>query len=165
MSGAVLNDRESATDPGGAVAKPSVEASHNLLTSLQPAWNAPIAATEAFSLTLSPAHGERFWNDLDQLDVELDEAAESQTRKLALEAEAVTGVTLSLTAGFVSWVLRAGSLMMSFLSAMPLWRQLDPTPVLSVEGRGGERVDDDRDDDDDPDERREDDRFEDLFDQ
>ena len=164
-SSAVLNDRESATNPGGAVAKPGVEASHNLLTALQPAWNAPIVATEAFSLTLSPAHGERFWHDLDQLDVELDEASESQTRKVALEAEAVAGVTLSLTASFVSWVLRAGSLMMSFLSAMPLWRQVDPTPVLAAEGRGGERVDDDLDDDDEPDDRRKDDRFEDLFEQ
>ena len=37
-----------------------------------------------------------------------------------------------MTAGIVSWVLRAGSLMTSFLSVVPLWKQIDPLPVLSA---------------------------------
>ncbi len=42
---------------------------------------------------------------------------------------AVVG-TLSLSAGFVVWVLRAGSLMGSFLASRPLWTSLDPLPIF-----------------------------------
>jgi hypothetical protein len=42
---------------------------------------------------------------------------------------------LSLSAGFVSWVLRAGSLLASFVSVFPLWRQFDPLPILDVKGK------------------------------
>ena len=44
-------------------------------------------------------------------------------------AGAVVG-TLSLSAGFVIWVLRAGSLLGSFLASRPLWTSLDPLPIF-----------------------------------
>ena len=81
--------------------------------------------------------------------------------RLALEAEAVAGVTLSLTAGFVSWVLRAGSLMVSFLSAMPLWRQVDPTPILAMDSEESSQSVEESNDDEEK--QVEDDAFEDLF--
>ena len=45
----------------------------------------------------------------------------------------VSGVmlgTMSLSAGFVAWMLRAGSLMASLLSTKPMWTELDPLPIL-----------------------------------
>ncbi|MCP4238221.1 MAG: hypothetical protein GY770_32430, partial [Aestuariibacter sp.] len=33
--------------------------------------------------------------------------------------------------GVVTWILRAGSLLASFISVVPLWRQFDPFPILS----------------------------------
>jgi hypothetical protein len=37
-----------------------------------------------------------------------------------------------VVAGFVSWVLRAGTLLTSFLSVAPVWRQLDIMPIIST---------------------------------
>ncbi len=44
--------------------------------------------------------------------------------------EATTGVAFTLSAGFATWLLRAGTLATSLLSSMPLWRGFDPLPVL-----------------------------------
>ena len=61
---------------------------------------------------------------------EIDEAVTEQGRHLRFSADTVVGLTLSLTAGFVTWALRAGSLLASAVSSMPLWRQFDPMPIL-----------------------------------
>jgi hypothetical protein len=45
-------------------------------------------------------------------------------------AQAATGVTFTLSAGFITWLLRAGSLVTSLLTSMPMWRGFDPLPVL-----------------------------------
>ena len=55
-------------------------------------------------------------------------------KKIQLGTEAVAGVGISLTAGVVSWVLRAGTLGTSFLTTMPVWRSVDPMPLLSEDG-------------------------------
>jgi hypothetical protein len=74
-----------------------------------------------------------FWDGLDQMANALDESTEEQDRKAQLSAEAAAGVGISLTAGFVSWALRAGSMAASFLAAMPTWRHFDPMPILSAD--------------------------------
>jgi hypothetical protein len=61
---------------------------------------------------------------------DIDASVEKQDRKMQLSAEAVAGMGISVTAGFVSWALRAGSMAASFLTAMPVWRHLDPMPIL-----------------------------------
>ena len=66
-------------------------------------------------------------------------------------AEAAAGVGISLTAGFVSWALRAGSMAASFLAAMPTWRHFDPMPVLAQDDESST----DRPDEDDADEQEE----------
>ena len=42
-----------------------------------------------------------------------------------------TYVMLGLTAGYISWLLKAGYLSASMLSIVPLWRELDPLMVLA----------------------------------
>jgi VCBS repeat-containing protein len=73
-----------------------------------------------------------FVASLEALDKEFEEAFDKQESRSQLKAEALVGVTLSLSAGFVSWVLRAGSLFASLMSVLPLWRQFDPLPILGA---------------------------------
>jgi len=42
------------------------------------------------------------------------------------------GASTTLTAGIVSWVLRAGSLMASLMSTVPLLNRFDPLPILKT---------------------------------
>jgi hypothetical protein len=42
---------------------------------------------------------------------------------------------MALSAGFVAWLLRGGSLVASFLVSMPAWRHFDPLPVLGMPDR------------------------------
>jgi hypothetical protein len=39
-------------------------------------------------------------------------------------------VTSSLSVGYVIWILRGGSLLTAFVSAMPAWQAFDPLPIL-----------------------------------
>ena len=49
-----------------------------------------------------------------------------------LTTTTATGLTVSFTVGYVSWLLRAGYLSASLLSVLPLWREFDPLPVLAT---------------------------------
>jgi VCBS repeat-containing protein len=74
-----------------------------------------------------------FVASLEELDHSLDEAIEEEENQPRIEIESVIGLTLSLSAGFVAWVFRAGSLLASFMSVLPLWRQFDPLPILDAD--------------------------------
>jgi hypothetical protein len=50
---------------------------------------------------------------------------------------------MSLSVGYVVWLLRGGALLSTFLSSLPAWRFIDPLPVL---GRMEDGDDDDEDD-------------------
>jgi VCBS repeat-containing protein len=91
----------------------------------------PLAAQTLQSLLMKAAiDNPAFIQALDEMQRELDQLAEAQTQKTQIKTEAMVGVTMSLTAGFISWILRTGTLMASFLAASPLWRQFDPLPIL-----------------------------------
>jgi hypothetical protein len=62
----------------------------------------------------------------------MDRAVVEEQGQAKLNGEFMMGITLSLTVGFVSWLLRAGSLFASFMSIAPLWKQFDPLPVLGA---------------------------------
>lgn len=49
--------------------------------------------------------------------------------------------TVGLSAGYVVWMLKGGSLLASLLSSMPAWQLADPLAVLA--GKKGEDSDDD----------------------
>jgi hypothetical protein len=49
-----------------------------------------------------------------------------------LTTTTATGLTVSFTVGYVSWLLRAGYLSASLMSVLPLWREFDPLPVLAA---------------------------------
>ncbi len=63
----------------------------------------------------------------DQVDQLVEESSAGKT----LVASAPTIVGASLTAGVVTWVLRSGLLVSATITATPLWRPLDPVPILT----------------------------------
>ncbi|MCU7842138.1 MAG: tandem-95 repeat protein, partial [Candidatus Thiodiazotropha sp. (ex Troendleina suluensis)] len=93
------------------------------------------------------------WNLLDSMNQEMSDHQGQQASNDGLIFQSATFSTLTLSVGYVAWLLRAGVLSASLLSFTPLWRQVDPLPVLSAHAK---RRDDDQDDipDDDPDEKR-----------
>ena len=104
---------------------------------------ASIASVQAISLS-------EFVQALDHrvIQTQLDELRSHW--KLPQEAavgtlEVATGVSASLSVGYVVWLLRGGVLMGSMLSALPAWQMIDPLPILSrgVGGRGREGEDED----------------------
>jgi hypothetical protein len=44
----------------------------------------------------------------------------------------VSQVALAMTAGYVMWSLRGASLLASLVTSLPLWRSLDPLPILEA---------------------------------
>lgn len=72
----------------------------------------------------SETHG--LWDDLDQLDEQMD--TEFQIESIFVGSAAVTSV--GLTVGYVWWLLRGGVLLSSVLAQMPAWLTLDPMVVL-----------------------------------
>ena len=43
------------------------------------------------------------------------------------------GVSAALSAGYVAWILRAGSLLTGVASTIPAWRGFDPLPVIAAQ--------------------------------
>ena len=82
---------------------------------------------------------------LDSLGSDLDDAAASQFAhdQVVMAVGHIGGASLS--AGVLAWLFRAGSLLASVLSVMPLWTRMDPLPVLLAKKRRDE--DEDLDDD------------------
>jgi len=64
----------------------------------------------------------------------------------------VTATGLSLTAGFVTWAIRGGSLLSALMAGIPAWKGFDPLPVVA--GAGKRRA---TDEDDDKDKKEEED--------
>jgi VCBS repeat-containing protein len=136
--------------------KPNVATAQSFLQELKSFW---VETPEPASLALTEVRfGESFWDGLDKMADDLDQAAQRDAAQMQLSAEAAAGVGISLTAGFVSWALRAGSMAASFLAAMPTWRHFDPMPVLAADDKR-------RDDDaaDGPGESPEDETVDELF--
>ena len=74
----------------------------------------------------------------EQLDKDLgDKASES-----ALVLRSVGGVSVSLSAGYLVWLLRSGSLLTAMMATMPVWRGFDPLFVIA-RAPSNTRTDDD----------------------
>ncbi len=81
-------------------------------------------------LPFDPADDEALWASLDIVMADLDAAGDGADDDMSLFLETAGAAALSLTVGFVVWVLRTGALAASLMSISPLWRQIDPLPVL-----------------------------------
>ncbi len=89
---------------------------------------------------LSALQNEPFIEELKRLTEELESALKKDEQQYQLMTEITSGVTIGLTAGLMSWMLKSGSLLASFMSAVPAWRHMDPLPILNASKRQPEEL-------------------------
>ena len=82
--------------------------------------------------TLAVATRQALFTQLDSMREDMEEADKSAMVEEKLLLGAAKGISLTLFAGTVKWYLKAGSLLASLLSSLPLWTPFDPLPVLSM---------------------------------
>ena len=83
---------------------------------ITPATPMPVVSVELAQLS----------NGLDTIAQQLDT---EKTRSVIIIGSA-SGMTALLSAGYVLWAVRGGSLLASMLATLPVWRWLDPLPIL-----------------------------------
>jgi hypothetical protein len=77
-------------------------------------------------------HTEKLWHQLDELAQQID----TTNSRPKISVGSVAGMTTTLlSVGYVIWCLRGGSLVAMLLTTLPLWRWLDPLPVLDRHDR------------------------------
>ena len=81
----------------------------------------------------------RLWEQLGTMKQEMSQAVEQDSTQEEIILGAAKSVTLVLFAGAMNWFLKAGTLLSSLLSSMPLWAQFDPLPILSLSRKERER--------------------------
>jgi hypothetical protein len=81
---------------------------------------------------------------IDRLIQRIDEPTISEREELAgkVAVGSAAVVTTSLSVGYVIWILRGGSLLTTFMSALPAWQAFDPLPVLQSFHKAVEEDDD-----------------------
>ncbi|MBA1419792.1 MAG: cadherin-like domain-containing protein [Epsilonproteobacteria bacterium] len=89
---------------------------------------------------LNNHESENFYNDLDKMYKEMDENAEKAQYENDFSVEVASGITLSLTAGFVAWLFRSGSLIASLFATMPMWKEFDPVAIFTDEDEDEDEV-------------------------
>jgi hypothetical protein len=94
-------------------------------------WNAiadPLVSLQALA-TIPP--GALIWEFIDQMTDQINMDDSALNNKTYLLGTTATGVTFAFSAGYVSWLLRAGYLSAALLTSAPMWRQFDPLPILA----------------------------------
>ena len=87
------------------------------------------------------AMGHKLAERLTRLADDLDRAMQERENQTRLFGRVVSVSGIALSAGFVAWILRSGSLLASFLVSMPAWRHFDPLPVLGSAKRDRKKHD------------------------
>ncbi|MDH5571792.1 MAG: hypothetical protein OEY89_08510 [Gammaproteobacteria bacterium] len=83
------------------------------------------------------------WKALDMMQQQIDESNKMETADTVVVTVA-KGAGWTFSAGFVTWALRAGSLAATAFSSLPLWRWVDPLPVLNMSERERKEREDSR---------------------
>ena len=86
--------------------------------------------------------GDALKNALDNMRNDLNSPNEEAFENKFKTAIQSSGIIL--TAGFASWVIRGSSLLASFLSTIPVWRGLDPLPILSAFKKNKEETEEEK---------------------
>jgi hypothetical protein len=85
--------------------------------------------------TLPPLYlSENLWELLDAMKQEIHDNDDIFSKN-GIAVSTALGVTVTLSVGYVTWLLRFGYLAASLLSFSPLLAQFDPLPVLAKRGR------------------------------
>ena len=73
---------------------------------------------------------EELWKNIELMRSQMD-VSEDGNDSEQVRIEFFATATVGFTAGFVSWILRGGSLMASFLSSVPLFNKFDPLTIAA----------------------------------
>jgi hypothetical protein len=111
------------------VEQPNIVLDEPSILSLEPLSN-PVKTMLAMSNKLA--------EHLTKLADDLERAVQEREQRAHLLGQVASFSGFALSAGFVAWILRGGSLLASFLVSMPAWRHFDPLPVLGA-GKGNRR--------------------------
>jgi VCBS repeat-containing protein len=74
---------------------------------------------------------ERLRTEIARMTREMDEGVAQASRTHALLASSTQAIVGTLSAGYLTWMLRASSLLASALASLPMWARFDPLPVLA----------------------------------
>jgi hypothetical protein len=87
-----------------------------------------------------------FWTELDNFEQDVRNSAieRSDWEELVVETTTVAGTTL--TAVYLVWLLRSGSIVFGLVSSLPAWTLMDPLPILESGLANLPAVDDSDDD-------------------
>ncbi len=93
-----------------------------------------LVKAEIVKKTITPKHNYEvtdieFWDQLNRIKQGFEDESLHETNN-PVEVQILFAASVGLTAGFVSWILRGGSLLASFMSTVPLLNKFDPVPVL-----------------------------------
>lgn len=102
-----------------------------------PLWLEPLSLPVKKMLAM----GHKLAESLSRLADNLDRAIEEREHKAHVLGRVASFSGIALSAGFVAWLLRSGSLLASFLVSLPAWRHFDPLPVLGASGRDRKELD------------------------
>ncbi len=70
-----------------------------------------------------------FWSQINKIRKQLDNEGLDGINH-PIDVQILYATSLGLTAGFVTWLLRGGSLLASLMSTIPLLKKYDPVPIL-----------------------------------
>ena len=84
------------------------------------------------------------WSAIDAMLNELDDHYYQSQSSDVVIANVVRGATWSLSAGFVAWILRGGSLIAAAMSSIPIWKGLDPLPIIAMSKRERKRLEEEK---------------------
>jgi len=85
---------------------------------------------QGFAMNTVGINQDILWQALDDMQHQMSGLDESSDRSFIISS-IMSGSGLLLTTGLISWVLRGGALASTLLSTMPLWRGMDPLPMLA----------------------------------
>jgi hypothetical protein len=80
---------------------------------------------------------------LDLMGSQLEDAALEEDLQHRIKWGAIKGGGAILSAGYLAWLLRAGPMLASAMSAIPMWAKFDPLPVL-LAGKRRKKEEDER---------------------
>jgi hypothetical protein len=98
---------------------------YDALQAVETAFDVDIPDFEMASLSELP-----IWKALDAMKREMSATDGDEQFGGVMVTQISTGMSLMLSAGLMSWILRGGALASALLSTMPMWQGFDPLPIL-----------------------------------
>lgn len=98
----------------------------------------PLAANPVFldlsdaDIDIPLAENKPMQSHLAMMEDEIERTYEESKTTNKVIVYVTSGVSASLTAGAATYILRAGSLMTSFLATVPIWKGFDPIAILTT---------------------------------